>query len=215
MSMHQIGTGIFTWGGAERRSQRYGNFHLCNTNYNANAKAELVTDKAVAETLDGKRVRITCRVTESRPSGHAGDLFLGIMPKQPAVGAEFVLGVGTLRLGLEPAWDATVTASLGLEPDDGRKQFWFDPKVLYQLHDQTVAVFVEEAEGVPCHAAPEFKPSKKGMKANGDGTFQTCGVEPQEGMRIAPKMERLGDGLFLVSHERSRGEDMEYTTGGK
>ena len=208
----QIAMGIFTWDGGERRSQRYGNFHLCDTNYNGTAHAVLRVNENDAKDFEGKRVRITALILESRPSGHVGDLFLGITPKQPDVEDEFVLGVGTFRFGMEPAWDDTVTASFGLEPDDGRKQFWFDPRVLYQLHDQTVVVFIESAEGEPCHPAPDIKPGVPGLKSNGDGTFQACGVDLHDGMRIAPKIERLGGGLFKVSHDRKLGENIDFTT---
>lgn len=156
--MQKVGQGIFTWGGSERRSDRYGNFHLDVRDYSNTATAIAELDLAALRPLEGQRVGLVCRVRENRASGHIGDLFHGIYPTMPEVGEEIRLGPGILRIGLVKAWDRTVTTSIGLEPADGRGHLWLDPRALFRLHDQTVDLFVTDGSGEPWEpreSAPE------------------------------------------------------------
>lgn len=137
--MTRIGTGIFGWSGAERRSNRYGAVHLGAEN--ESVKMKDIIDRPRLLRFAGKRVRIECVVLETRESGHIGDLFLGIYPSTPEVGERVELGVGTLGL-IDPDWDGL--PSFVLRPDDGRADLWIDPCKLYRLHDQTVEMLMEE-----------------------------------------------------------------------
>lgn len=122
-------TGILSWPRAERISDRYGFIHLT-----PNVPADAI------EAMAGRRVSITCVVVETRQSGHIGDLFRGIFPSTPDVGERFDLGSGVLEVDRVDA-----ALCFGLRPDDGRDSDWFDPHVLYRLHDQTVEIQVSPA----------------------------------------------------------------------
>jgi hypothetical protein len=148
--MIKLAHGVFTWSGSERRSDRYGSFNLLAEPFDGKEVTKPTYDTEVAKKLEDKRVRIFVRVLATRKSNHIGDLFLGILPSTPEVGEEVDLGVGILHT--EPCeYDHKVT-STSLEPGDGRDTFWFDPRKLYRLHDQTVDIFVEET-------ADEFTPA--------------------------------------------------------
>lgn len=135
-------TGIFTWGRGERVSDRYGFFTTDRQNYNNDASAQVSCDSVTTlAALNGEQARITVRVLEARTSGHIGDFFRGLSPSTPEVGAEFDLGAGTLRV-VFASWSA-LGCEIGLEPADGRPNDWFDPRILYQLHDQTVEVTIQ------------------------------------------------------------------------
>lgn len=138
----KVGTGIFTWHASERRTDRYGYFFLHPSNYEETAYVlSDVNADALAE-MECRKVRIVCRVLESRTSGHIGDLFHGIFPTKPDVGEVVDLGVGVLDL-VPPT--ERIGTQIGLIPDDGREHFWIDPNKLYHLHDQTVEVEIEAA----------------------------------------------------------------------
>jgi hypothetical protein len=208
--MKKLGHGVFTWSGSERRSDRYGAFNLCAEPYEGKVVTQVTYDKALAKELEDKRVRVLVKVVETRESGHLGDIFLGILPSTPEVGEEVDLGVGILHT--EPCeWDKKVTSTF-LVPGDPptRETFWFDPNKLYRLHDQTVDVFIEETDA---EFTPGWTPSAKqgdGMIANGDGSFQAKNIEVASGTKIAPKVERLGQGLFQLSSDYERGEHVEF-----
>lgn len=126
------GTGIFSWDGRERRSDRYGVFALDKTDdagWSANPQA-----------FDTERCHITVEVLETRESGHIGDLFRGIFPERPEVGEVIDLGTGTLFVERYD-W-ACGGFGVGLRPADDRDSDWFDPRSLYRLHDQTVRVTI-------------------------------------------------------------------------
>lgn len=208
--MIKLGHGVFTWSGTERRTDRYGSFNLLAEPYECADVTKPTYDTEVAKKLEDKRVRILVRVLETRKSGHIGDLFLGIGPTTPEVGEEVDLGVGILHT--EPCeYDRKVTSTY-LVPGDSRETFWFDPRKLYRLHDQTVDVFVEETDQ-EFSPAPDFKKTdEEGLLANGDGSFQSKGVEISGRTRIKPKVERLGDGLFLMTSPGAfkQGERVKY-----
>jgi len=209
--MIQIGKGILAWNGSERRSQRDGNIHLGAKTF----KEDVCTDFHLNLPLgkyENRKVALYCKVLESRPSGHIGDMFLDIQPTQPQVGELIPLGVGILRVGLVAAWDSSVTASVGIEPEDGRDTLWIDPRILYRLHDQTVGLAVELTDA-PCHPVPDIQPTAQGAKSCGGGSIQVCHRDLTEGMRIAPRIESLGDGMFSVSHAFNRGEDVTLRQG--
>lgn len=197
-----IGQGIFTWDGTERRSDRYGGFTLGATGYTPGVRAEACMDLAALKKLVGKRVRIIATVIESRKSDHCGDLFHKILPSRPEVGEVVNLGVGALRLETWDWDDGDVTAIL-LMPGDGRNQFWIDPRKMYRLHDQTVSVDIEITED-SFSTAPVLSDVEDGAIAvesiaNG-ATLQMKGVDlDREEVRVAPSIERIGDGMFSVT----------------
>jgi hypothetical protein len=130
-----VGRGIFGWPAAERRSDRYGAFLLTGDTYNEEGVYSKVGWLGDIAALAGKRCAVKVTVLESRKSGHIGDMFRGIFPRQPEVGAEFDLGTGEFF-----AETCDGYTGYGLKPDDGRRTDWFDPEILYQLHDQTVEI---------------------------------------------------------------------------
>lgn len=149
--MQELAHGVLTWPAGDRRSDRYGNVYLIGQDYGATVTVEPRQNDALMASLDGKRVRLICEVVETRTSGHIGDFFHGFFPSTPDVGERIDLGVGTLVIGMDTSEEGDKT--IALRPDDGRQVFWFDPRKLYRLHDQTVTVFVEETTD-PCHPAP-------------------------------------------------------------
>lgn len=189
----KIGSGIFMWDGDERRSRRYGSFYPSPQNFGGDAHVPAWLDDEALSGLDGRRVRVTCIVTETRDSGHAGDAFLGIKPSRPEVGEVVGLGVGTLHRDRNHDGNTAVV----LQPLDRRLELWIDPRKLYRLHDQTVEIYAEitDAPGSP---RADLKFAEVGVIANGDGTLQYSGVEPEEDDRLLPTSERIGDGLFAL-----------------
>lgn len=201
-----LGSGIVTWDSEERVSNRYGAFTLTEDNYNHDAHAPVTfdTEGLKLSGLLGKRVKITCLVTESRPSGHAGDKPLRLEPVQPAVGAIIEVGIGILETA--PMQFANPAPAIMLRPEIDRAELWIDPRQLYQLHDQTVQVFIE-ATDEPCPAMADLF-AETGVWANGDGSMQSKRVTLRDGMKVAPVFRPLGDGLFEVRTKFSDGESL-------
>ena len=119
-----LGEGILNWFTFERQSDRYGAIHL-------------ETTPGVYATFpnarEGAKGTLVATVTQTRPSGHIGDLFRGIGPSEPEIGEPVELGTGKLFTYLEQ--DIPV---IGVEPEDGRDDDWMDPRALYRCHNQTV-----------------------------------------------------------------------------
>lgn len=202
-----IGKGIFGWGGLDRQTRRYGGVQLEGQDYEQNATSEVEVNQEAILSLQG-RVRLYGKVIESRVSGHVGDKFIKVKPTQPEVGEIVELGVG--HLGLEPCAYSSIPCIL-LKPEDGRREFWMDPHKLYRLHDQTVELYAEETE-LPCHDAPHFE-VESGIKANGDGSFQVSGLNPDEIGKVLPKVQKVQgmEHTFMMTSDFSEGEDIEYT----
>jgi hypothetical protein len=194
MTSERVGFGIFGWSGTERRTDRYGGFVLNQATFEGADRVAAHLDNKALEPLIGKRVHIWCKVITNRESGHAGDLFLGILPTKPEIGEVVDLGVGTLDL----EWGFEGLTAVVLRPGDGRDTFWYNPHKLYRLHDQTVEVFIE-ATDLPFTEAPALKKQTEPMTIdNGDGSFQTKGIKDGQPFRIEPTITKLGDGLFTI-----------------
>lgn len=194
--MIKVASGIFTWDAVERRSNRYGSFVLTDTNFNKDASASVTYDLAALRSLEHKRVHVVCKVITARKSGHLGDGFLKIVPSQPEVGEEIDLGVGVLHM--EPGFTDS-EHTLKLHPGDAREVFWMDPRKLYRLHDQTVEVFVEET-AADFSPIPDIQASTASEEAMvvADGVIQVKTVE-DGAFYITPKIENMGDGMFIVT----------------
>lgn len=206
-----IGKGIFGWYPTERRSDRYGNFNLMDEGLADDARAAYTISMPKLLGFADKKVRITCVVLEDRDSTHIGDMFHNIGPTRPDKGEVVELGVGILRVGLNPSpAPSKESESIGLEPTDGRSTLWIDPRLFYRLHEQTVEVFIALVDNShPCHPVPDLRTNVRGgLKATGDGSFQTKGEAVKEGDRVAPKITPLGDGLTAMSVDFARGEDV-------
>jgi hypothetical protein len=202
--MEKVGHGIVGWSSTERRSNRYGSINLGSEGYSGNGTTTNGMNVDRLLTMRGKRVKVMCKVIEARDSAHIGDHFLNIMPTTPDVGEDIVVGVGVLDLEL--SFDG-VSYDLVLRPNDGREELWIDPRVLYRLHDQTVDLYIKETEE-DFSSAPRFDMRPEGVIANGDSTFQVKGVSPGE-VRLAPKVRRLGEGLFSLSMDYEEGERID------
>lgn len=192
--MQTLGYGILTWFARERRSNRYGSFYLSRSSYTGEGVATVSFDRALANSLDGKRVRVQAVVRTARKSGHIGDLFLGIQPTQPEVGEVVVLGIGTLELDDSGELSEDVPAIV-LHPEDDRDDLWIDPRRLYRLHDQTIELQIEETQ-------EEFSPAPNlnqevepdlVIAAEG-GMMQIKGEPP-----VQPKVTNIGDGCLVVT----------------
>lgn len=200
MSKLILAKGILGWDGTERRTNRYGSIHLSGTPFNpTDGSAVVKYNLALLKRLHGKRVRLTVEIVESRNSGHVGDAFLKIVPQRPTVGEIVDLGVGDL--GSAKGWDEM--PDIFLTPKDPSKDLWMDPRKLYRLHDQTVVVYVEETDE-PFSKRPNLKATTdEAAISNGDGTFQVrtkAEWPPPKGkVEIAPKIERVGDDMFVVA----------------
>jgi len=159
-----VARGIFQWDGAERRTDRYGTFvivaHDEDTAFDRDGVKHVFSDWEADEKdafLDtakvaryvGKRTRITARVINTRQSRHIGDLFRGIKPSMPDIGEEIDLGAGEFftEPSTWPAGGCCGEIFIGLRPDDGRADDWFDPRKLYRLHTQTVEIALEVIGG--------------------------------------------------------------------
>lgn len=191
----KIGTGVFGWDGAERRSDRYGAVHLGADPYGKGAVCTPELDLEVVMSLVARKVKMWAIVVETRKSDHLGDLFHKIYPSTPEVGERVELGVGLL--GVQSVeWDAN--PSLILAPADGRTTFWIDPRAFYRLHDQTVELYVEETDE-PFHPVPDLKPSGESTVATQEaGSLQSKGRIPKT---VGPTFERVGepgDGMFIM-----------------
>lgn len=198
MGETRVGHGILSWNSTERRSDRYGAFVLGQCNFEDNVRVAAHLDEPALRGLIGKRVRVLCKVVANRGSGHLGDTHHGIKPTTPEVGEVVDLGVGTLRL--VDAGFGGMTA-VALEPNDGRKHFWYDPYKLYRLHDQTVDLFIEETSD-EFSPAPTLKAHEGGPEQieTGTGYAQVKGVEEGVEYFVPADVERLGGGMFVLSH---------------
>jgi hypothetical protein len=203
------------WDGYERRSRRYGYVYVANSNYDNSVNVEVTTLKDIMGEFVGKRVRLTALVTEARKSGHAGDRFCSpnMFPVMPNVGEEIFVGIGefSTTTDRDSATGAADGIAFGVVPADGRDYFWIDPKVLYRLHDQTVEFYVEETEELDLPLTDVRDLSQGGVESisNGDGSFQMVGKRIGPTVKVLPKITRLGEGCFLMSHDFEAGEKME------
>lgn len=188
-----VGKGILCWSREERVTNRYGSIHLNDRPYEGSAQASADVDVPTLTALDGKRVRIACKVIESRQSSHVGDKFLHLKPVQPDTGEVIELGVGFLSIQ-RASWDASVI-EICLRPNDGREDLWINPRVLYRLHDQTVEVYAEET-GDDFTPVAEDLFCEIGVEDLGDGSFQT--KKARAPLHLPVEIERLGDGLFAM-----------------
>ncbi len=135
MGEYVLGTGVLTWAGGERRSDRYGSVFLMPEGQDSLNHG----DSYVGLTRVNGRGRLIAEVLKTRQSTHIGDLARGLFPTTPEVGDRLILGEGTLWF-LEEDWADQV----GLTPFDDRESDWLDPTVLYQVHEQTVRLIFEQ-----------------------------------------------------------------------
>lgn len=211
MEQQLIAIGIFMWTGPERRSDRYGMVYPSNENFEETHNMRVSFDRQLAESFVGKNVKLSCKVLETRQSGHAGDQHLGLFPETPEIGEMIELGIGPFHM--EPNPYAERGFSIGIKPSDGRSEFWLDPKPWYRLHDQTVEFYIEETDE-PEHPAPVFDTNYgESAISNGDGTYQAKTKKTKGG--LAPHIERLSDDMFLItppSCDGNKGESFNLIT---
>lgn len=141
--MIDLGTGVLTWNGVERRGDRYGAVYLIPEKHNSFTREPSPSQVKTQEVHEGERGVLVALVKETRESTHIGDLFHGLYPETPEVGERILLGTGTLFFEPVPAGGVQV----GLRPDDRRLSFWLNPRMLYRAHEQTVQLIFEQDEG--------------------------------------------------------------------
>ncbi len=185
-----IGSGMFMWDRIERTSSRYGVVYLTTQNWFQTAISNSNWNPETAKNLVGKKVKITCKVLENRKAEHYGDLFLKLTPTTPEVGETVVLGVG--QFNLRKTEDSI---GVSLVPSDGREKYFFEPKILYHLIEQTVEMSVEETDEEE-HPAPVYEDCDEDTVISlGDGYIQTKGKDKT---KVFPEMEKIDNGLFLM-----------------
>ncbi len=135
-----LGVGVLTWDGSERRSDRYGMVWLMEDGFTSQTREspESILDVAACKSLAFQRGTLVATVIDARQSTHIGDLFRGIFPSTPDVGERIVLGTGQAHREYQP-----YGLTIGLKPDDDRDFDWLDPKALYRAHEQLVALTFE------------------------------------------------------------------------
>lgn len=124
--VYDLGTGALSWGAADRRSDRYGAVMLMEINP-GDPEQDLLRYESL---LAGTRGTLSAKIIEVRKSGHIGDLFHGFQPGGAIQGEVLNLGVGTLFYETVGKYRV-----VGVQPDDGRDEFWLDPKLLYRAHE--------------------------------------------------------------------------------
>jgi hypothetical protein len=203
---NEVAFGIFTWNSPERRTNRYGAIYMADSDFGDTSKITPTMDMERLFALQGKMVKLSCLVVETRQSSHLCDDFLKILPTTPEVGETIELGVGPLYIESDQ-WSPSKFV-VGIKPSDGRRKFWIDPRRLYRLHDQTVKLLVEETdEPETDDPTSEMKShSENAMRSNGDGSFQVKVEDETGGVFIKPKFERLGGGMFMVTHPHVHGD---------
>lgn len=136
-----LGVGVLTWNRSERVSDRYGAVYLIEDGQNSfsdGPSPSLVRGEGVKRCA-GLKGRLVAHVMQTRDSTHIGDLFRGLSPRTPEVGADIQLGDG--EFFAEPLEDGGL--AIGVKPADGRKSDWLDPRALYDAHEQTVELSFE------------------------------------------------------------------------
>jgi hypothetical protein len=143
--MTLLGTGRLTWNRGERVTDRYGAVYLLASG-DSMTEATHIAPITLSPELVGKRGQLIAEVIETRESTHLGDWFHGFAPSTPDVGEKIVLGVGTLFKENEHDDTGQRWIMVGLKPDDGREEFWLNPKKLYRAHEQTVKLWFKESK---------------------------------------------------------------------
>lgn len=192
-AMKKLGQGILMWEASERRSGRYGSVYLTNASYDGRAMVSVEVDEKAIESLLGHRVKLVAKVIKARKSGHVGDLSLKIFPKRPMVGEEISLGVGLFETKV--GFDGSTC--FVLYPHDGRSHFWIDPRTLYRLHDQTIALF-GEVTGEPFTVVDLVMPTDAAAFDTGDGHLQVRNMGSGEEFRVIPRIERIDRDTLIV-----------------
>ena len=207
MDKVKLASGIFGWCSTERVTDRYGAIHMMDRPYEGDSKVITYFNTDGINSLVGKRVRLNVEIVEGRVSSHVGDHALGIYPPKtaPAVGTVVDLGVG--KLMTEVGYDESL--DIVLCPRDGRKTFWCDPGLFYQLHDQTVNIYAEETAD-PFSPAPTLQPvNGESAFDNGDGSFQVKNIPPNELFYILPEVEPLGGGMYKLTNQPGAGKRLQ------
>lgn len=219
--MRSIGSGIFSWCSSERRSGRYGTFFLAPSDFGERVQRDVHLDVDALRALEGRNVRIALRILESRPSGHAGDHFLRIFPGTPPdAGIVVELAVGRLLLADHGHHDVDyhpTQVGIGTAPNDGRTQLWFDPRILYMLHDQTVELLIEETADPGSPPSPLLdRPVEDGVIVNRDGrTLQFRGerLERCGSVTLLPKVAPVPGGFRITPPRPEPGKRLRGVPG--
>ena len=141
MTTHELGTGVLTWDGRERISDRYGTVYLVDRPQGSPFQ-ETKTKIIPLQIIPCRSGVLIAEIIETRQSQHIGDIFRGLFPSTPEVGDRIILGAGELFFERDTNRDGN---EVGIKPDDGRESDWLDPRALYRAHDQTVKLlFIED-----------------------------------------------------------------------
>lgn len=141
---HHIGTGRLTWNGSERRSDRYGTIFLIQSGDSTSPETPPLCPITLPADSCGKLFALTAKITENRESTHIGDIFHGVFPRLQPVGTVVDLGVGYLSVN---------GSYLSLVPVDKRSTQRMSMRGLYDAHEQTVELWIEDLEEQSCPRA--------------------------------------------------------------
>lgn len=146
-----LGTGVLSWTGAERRSDRYGTVALMEdgvTSLTDGPNERPLSEEALIA-IRGKPGKLVATVLDPRESTHIGDLYRGFFPSVPEKGEEIELGVGTAFFE-----DQEWTMAVGLFPKNAREEDWLDPEKLYRAHEQLVDLHFVPVDELPDEPIP-------------------------------------------------------------
>lgn len=194
--MDKIGSGILTWCSTERSNDRYGTIVLDHTNYERTVFNDIVFNTDIVEKYIGKHVRLIAIVTESRKSSHCGDLTYNIKPTMPEEGVEITIGIGEF-FQEDTQWSKY--PAVGLKPDTERTIWWLNPYILYNLHDQSIELFIEETtEPSSVFSIPKEKENMYILSDNGI-QIKTKKTDIKK-IELEPQIIPIGNGTFMVKH---------------
>jgi len=141
-----IGIGHLTWEMVERQSGRYGTIYLSPPTESGDGES---SSQGAGSNIFVKMPsdisgygRITAKVLSPRESNHVGDRIRGFYPSLPNEGEQIVLGEGMAY------YDKGINdvACFGVQPLNGRKQFWMSPENLFKCHSSVVELTWEPLE---------------------------------------------------------------------
>lgn len=142
-----VGVGHLTWEMIERRSGRYGTVYLTHPTESGDGGASAQDDSDVngfvKMPMDIRGYgKLTARVISPRESDHVGDQIRGFYPSLPNENEEIILGEGMAY------YDEGIggVACFGVQPLDGRHQFWLSPESVFRCHSSVVELSWEPME---------------------------------------------------------------------
>jgi hypothetical protein len=132
-----IGTGVLTWSGCERVSDRYGFVFLMHDGETSLTKGKVYPVPLSSEPKDGEYGVLVARIVETRKSTHVGDLFRRVFPRETESGKRLVLGHGQLVRRHDSGFTHIGICPRGADKEESVTT-WMDVRALYDCHEHLV-----------------------------------------------------------------------------